>query len=704
MTLLLTLLLLAAVPTGAVAELPVGDGDGDGERDRDRDGDDDDSAPPADDAPEIEERLEVVAPRAARTPTDRSVDRTVLDTLPVTSTDELLQVVPGLQLSAHGGRGKAQQYLTRGFDAAHGSDVAVSLEGIPLNEVSNLHGQGYIDLGLVAPELVERIDIIKGPHGVQRGDFAVAASTDLQLGLAEPGLALRILGGTDASLEGQARWRPRGRSSANFALVEGGFGEGVGQGRDFRFVRAGAGLGGPLGAATGRVFLLGHDHGFSSPGVLREDDLESGRMGLYDAWPTGSGGASRRLLLGAAVEGSGARVDWRITGWGSLRDLRLTNNFTGYARDPVHGDARTITHRVGSGGLAGRVQRSFVGLGDVSLVRAGGDLRVDRFAQRQDGVDVAGAAHEVQLEARGTQIDGAGFVDGELGLFSVVRLTGGLRLDVLGFMVDSADGGSLEQEGATTARSQAVVPSPQAGLRVRPHRCLDLFVAWGRGFRSPQARGVVDGQPAPVTRSDTLDAGARLSLPRHLDLRLGGFAVWLQDELVFDHASGRFLASGSTRRLGVEATATVRPVRPLRIELEVTWADGRYVASSRQIPYAPRWMAVAGVHLERLALARGERSTRLSVGLRARVIGPRPLPDGFVSRTSFVADLHADVQIRSRLRLLLDVRNLFAIPRRDGEFVYPSWFDTSRPQSLLPEVHITAGTPFTLRAGLEVLL
>ena len=646
----------------------------------------------------------MVAPRPARTPTDRSVDRAVLDTIPATSADELLQVVPGLQLSQHGGRGKAQQYLTRGFDAAHGSDVAVSLEGIPLNEVSNLHGQGYIDLGLLAPELVERIDVVKGPHGTDRGDFAVAASTDLKLGLAEEGLGLRILGATDASLEGQARWRPRGRSSATFALLEGGFGEGVGQHRDFRFFRAGLGLGGRLGAAEGRLFLLGHDHGFSSPGVLRQGDLEAGRMGLYDAWPTGSGGDSRRLLLGGAVEGSEDHLDWRVNGWGSLRHLRLTNNFTGYARDPVHGDGRMIVHRAGSAGLGGRVQRSFVGLRDVSLIRGGAELRLDRFRQRQDGVEPDGTVHETQLEALATQVDGAAFVEGELGLFGIVRVTGGLRLDVLGFVVDSADGGSLEELGSATARSHALVPSPQAGLQVRPHRDLEFFAAWGRGFRSPQARGVVDGQPAPVTRSDTVDAGARLSLSDRLDLRLGGFAVWLQDELVFDHASGRFLASGSTRRLGFEATGTLRPARPLRIELEVTWADGRYVVTGDEIPYAPRWMAVAGVHLDRLALGQGERSARLSLGFRARLIGPRPLPEGFVSHTSFVADLHGELELRQRLRLLLEVRNLFAIPWRDGEFVYPSWFDTSRPQSLLPEVHVTAGTPFTLRAGLEVLL
>lgn len=672
-----------------------------------REGDDDDSAAeptPPDDAPEIDERVEVVAPRAARTPTDRSIERAVLDTLAASSADELLQLVPGLQLSQHGGRGKAQQYLTRGFDAAHGSDVAVSLEGIPLNEVSNLHGQGYIDLGLVAPELVERLDVVKGPHGADRGDFAVAASADLKLGLAEEGLGLRLLGGTDASLEGQARWRPRGASSANFALLEGGFGEGVGQGRDFRFVRVGLGLGGRLGGATGRVFLLGHDNGFSSPGVLREDDLEADRIGLYDAWPTGSGGRSRRLLLGTGLAGTTPHLDWRLTGWGSLRDLSLVNNFTGFARDPVHGDGRAISHQAGSGGLAGRVQRSFAGLGDVSLLRGGAEVRVDRLHQRQDGVDADGASHEIQLEALASQLDVAGFIEGELGLAGIVRITGGLRLDVLGFVVEAADGGGLEKESPDPARSQAVVPSPQAGLQVRPHPNLEFFVAWGRGFRSPQARGIVDGQPAPVSTSDTLDAGLRYALPGRLDLRLGGFAVRLQDELVFDHASGRFLASGATRRLGFEATGTARPARALRVDLEVSWADGRYVASGDAIPYAPRWMGVAGLHLDRLALARGDAPARLSLGLRARLIGPRPLPEGFASRTRFVADLRAELELRSRLRLLLEVRNLFATPWRDGEFVYPSWFDTTRPQSLLPEVHVTAGTPFSLRAGLEVLL
>lgn len=658
-------------------------------------------------APEVEESLEVVAPREARTPAERSVDRAVLGSLPVRSADELLQVVPGLLLSQHGGRGKAQQYLTRGFDAAHGSDVAVFLEGIPLNEVSNVHGQGYLDLGIVSPDLVRRIDVVKGPHRSDRGDFAVAASGDLQAGLDEPGLGVRVQGSTAAEIEGQVRFRPLRGSPGSFALLEGGFERGVGEDREAHRLRVGLGAEGRIGRARGRLLVLGHDGAFESPGVLRQDDLDAGRVSFYDSHGTGSGGETRRLLAAALIAADGPHWDARARIWGGARHLRLASDFTGFARDPAHGDARSQRQRAVSGGAGLVVRRSFSLLGDLSSVGGGLDLRFDRIHQVQEGVDRDGVAHETQIEAEGTQGDGAAFAEGELGVAGVVRIAAGVRFDLLVFHVESAEGGRLDEIRPAPARSRAFVVSPRASLRVRPFRPFDLFAAWGRGFRSPEARGVVDGQTAPVTRSDTLDVGARLALPGVLDLRAGAFAVWLQDELVFDHAAGRFLLSGSTRRVGFEASAALLPVRSLRIDVDLTWADGRFVVTGEPIPYAPRWMGVVGIGACDVALpSRGGRRVRLDAGLRARWTGPRPLPEDFVSHGFVVVDASAAVAFgdRPRSRLLLDIQNVLGLRWRDGEFVYPSWFDTSRPHSLLPALHVTAGTPFTLRAGLEVLL
>ena len=69
-----------------------------------------------------------------------------LNMQPAKSAQDLLRLVPGLFIAQHQGGGKAEQIFLRGFDADHGTDVNLSVDGIPVNMVSHAHGQGYADL------------------------------------------------------------------------------------------------------------------------------------------------------------------------------------------------------------------------------------------------------------------------------------------------------------------------------------------------------------------------------------------------------------------------------------------------------------------------------------------------------------------------------------------------------------------------------
>ena len=93
---------------------------------------------------------------------------------PVNSSQEFLRKVPGLFISQHAGGGKAEQLFLRGFDIDHGTDVAIDVDGIPVNMVSHAHGQGYSDLHFLIPETIDNIDYGKGPHYGNKGDFNTA--------------------------------------------------------------------------------------------------------------------------------------------------------------------------------------------------------------------------------------------------------------------------------------------------------------------------------------------------------------------------------------------------------------------------------------------------------------------------------------------------------------------------------------------------
>lgn len=99
---------------------------------------------------------------------------------PVKSSQEVLRKVPGLFISQHAGGGKAEQIFLRGFDIDHGTDIAISVDGMPVNMVSHAHGQGYADLHFLIPETIDNIDFAKGPYYANQGNFNTAGYVDFR--------------------------------------------------------------------------------------------------------------------------------------------------------------------------------------------------------------------------------------------------------------------------------------------------------------------------------------------------------------------------------------------------------------------------------------------------------------------------------------------------------------------------------------------
>ena len=99
---------------------------------------------------------------------------------PTNNSQEILRLVPGLFIGQHAGGGKAEQIFLRGFDLDHGTDIRLTVDGMPVNMVSHAHGQGYADLHFVIPELVEGADFKKGPYNPEKGNLATAGWVDFR--------------------------------------------------------------------------------------------------------------------------------------------------------------------------------------------------------------------------------------------------------------------------------------------------------------------------------------------------------------------------------------------------------------------------------------------------------------------------------------------------------------------------------------------
>ena len=115
-------------------------------------------------------------PRAA---SEGTVLHEQLENRPLLRAGEILEVVPGLIVTQHTGDGKANQYFLRGFNLDHGTDFLTRVEGMSVNMPTHGHGQGYMDLNFVIPELIERVDYHKGTYYPELGNFSAAGAAEL---------------------------------------------------------------------------------------------------------------------------------------------------------------------------------------------------------------------------------------------------------------------------------------------------------------------------------------------------------------------------------------------------------------------------------------------------------------------------------------------------------------------------------------------
>src|SRR5216684_8457038 len=120
--------------------------------------------------------LLVTAPAPVASSSEQLIPGKDFEVRPQGRPADVLRLIPGLVISQHQGGGKAEQYLVRGFDADHGTDVALFVDGLPVNLRSHAHGQGYADLHFLIPETVKLVEGFKGPYFVELGDFNTAGA------------------------------------------------------------------------------------------------------------------------------------------------------------------------------------------------------------------------------------------------------------------------------------------------------------------------------------------------------------------------------------------------------------------------------------------------------------------------------------------------------------------------------------------------
>ncbi|RMG55115.1 MAG: TonB-dependent receptor [Acidobacteria bacterium] len=641
--------------------------------------------------PKIVESMDVVA-TAPRTAASASTFRQQeLALREIETPGDVLRVVPGLVIAQHAGGGKSDQYLIRGFDADHGTDFAIYIDGIPVNMVSHAHGQGYADLHFLIPETLERIDVYKGPYFAEYGNLATAGVAHLRLRDRFDHSFFRIQGGSFDTLRVLTGWSPDVSWTRGFLAVEGYRTDGPFlHAQNLRRLNLATRWAFPVSADQQLTALFtGYRGAWNASGQIPLREVRAGRLDRFGAIDPSEGGRSSRYNLSLAHIKQWARQSLKSQFYVVRYDLDLYSDFTFFLRDPVNGDGilqsddRTL--------FGGHVQlfSAHRFLGRQGVLTLGLDYREDHarvglFHQRQRHVLATVADSDIDERNVGL------YVQEEIPLHRHAKALVGLRYDRFHFAVRDRIG-----DGPHGRETRSIV-LPKASLILTPLKdeTFQVFLNYGRGFHSNDARSVVaDPRGVALAAADGYEIGVSKRWGRRLEVN---FAYWLLDlegELVWVGDEGVTELRGPTRRYGPELEVHWRINEYLWANFDVTHATGFFRGTKETIPRAPRWTYAGGLTFVH--------PCGFSGSFRWRGIGDFPLNE----EGTFRGDgyLVADLTVKQRLRKWLDVvasfENLF-----DAEFKEAQTFFASRlPFEAEPvaDNHFTPGNPFTFRIGLQ---
>lgn len=251
------------------------------------------------------------------------------------------------------------------------------------------------------------------------------------------------------------------------------------------------------------------------------------------------------------------------------------------------------------------------------------------------------------------------------------------------------------------ARSDELVsPKLMAIVSPLPH-ALDRFAAYGRGFHTNDARGVVLGRDAATLITPALgyEVGTRVTPLPDLTLQASGFLLDLASELVWSGDTGGTEPSARTRRYGLEVGARCHLGHWLYADVDATFVRARYrenAGNGNAVALAPARTLTAGVGV-RPALG----AVTPFAALRLKSLADRPATEdgAFVARGFTVFNLDAGARWR-QLELGVDVQNVFDARYREVNFANESRLPYE--PAAVTGIHDSPGWPRTLTGRVAV--
>ncbi|HRL70192.1 MAG: TonB-dependent receptor [Flavobacterium sp.] len=615
-----------------------------------------------------------------------------LETTPVNSSQEILRKVPGLFIGQHAGGGKAEQIFLRGFDIDHGTDITISVDGMPVNMVSHAHGQGYADLHFIIPETVEKIDFGKGTYYANKGDFAtagyVAFQTKDKIEKSSIGLevgqfnTMRTVGLFNLLANQKTQ---NAYIATEFYITDGPFDSP----QNFNRINL-LGKYSAILSDNSKFSILASRFSskWDASGQIPQRLVDNGTISRFGAVDDTEGGNTSRTNFNASLSKSiDENTFLKANAFYSNYQFELYSNFTFFLEDPINGDQIKQKENRDIYGMNTELnKKTKINDTDV-LLQIGAGFRAD--ATKDTELSHTLNRRTVLENIKLGDIDESNlfsYLNSEF-TFGKLMINPAIRLDYFKFNYQD----KLTTHYKTQSESK-VKFSPKLNFIYSQNNNLQFFVKSGMGFHSNDTRVVVQnsGKQILPTAIGT-DIGTIWKPFPKLIVNSALWYLFLEQEFVYVGDAGIIEPSGKSKRMGADLGLRYQLNDWLYFDADANYTYARSIDEPKgqnYIPLAPDFTTTGGLSFQKV--------NGFSGGMRYRYLKNRPANEdnSIVAKGYFVSDLNLNYQYK-KINFGVSVENIFNTEWNETQFATESRLQNELES--VEEIHFTPGTPFFMK-------
>jgi len=636
----------------------------------------------------------------------KSISRTDIALRAVNNSQEVLRIIPGVVIGQHQGGGKAEQIFLRGFDADHGTDLRLEVDGMPINMVSHAHGQGYADSHFIIPETIQSTDFGKGPYTASKGDFATTGYVDfntknalaentvkLESGMFHTFRAMGLFNLLNAKAkEKQQSWYVASEYRYSDAYFDAP--------QHFKRFNLFTKYNGKVSAHSFLTFsATGFRSEWDASGQIPGRAVDKGLIGFYGAIDPYEGGLTYRTNVNTQLLTSLSNGDIiKNQLYYSNSHFDLHTNFTFFLLDSINGDEIRQKEARNLLGYNGSYQH-IDNIGTTRLnTEAGLNIRSDMThnSELSHTVDRFTVLDRIKLGDI-TELNIAPYLCETFNFKRHLSISAGLRFDQFYNKYNNKLCNDTILPGIGVYKVNAHTISPKFNFYYHANDNTQFYFTTGKGFHSNDARAVVakNGyQVLPAAYS--ADLGIVFKPCTNMIVNTAIWYIYLQQEFVYGGDGGFIEFSGKTRRVGFDFSGRYQPVKSLYFDLDLNYAHGRSRGNAKEqnyIPLAPIFTSTAGATY---ASKKG-----FNGSLRYRYVGDRPGNEDYslTAKGYFIIDAVINYT-KAKYEIGLVINNVLNTKWKETQFATETRLKAE--QYPVNEICYTAGTPFSAKLSLAI--